>query len=179
MTNRESTNRDLWVAACVALMAYPPLWAQPPVEAHSPKDARYAIRFPGKPKDTSQTVKTDIGSLKVNVALYANADANAWWVSYTDYPADAIKADVRSKLIDAARDALKGMDGKVVTEKDVEFGPTKLPGREVVIDRGGKQQVRVRFLIRERRLYQVAVIGPGEFVTGKDATAFLDSFELK
>ena len=79
---------------------------------------------------------------------------------------------------DATRDGLKGMDGKLVSEKDLEFGTAKLPGREVVVDRG-KYQIRCRFLIRESRLYQLAVLGSGEFVTGKDATAFLDSFEIK
>jgi hypothetical protein len=178
MTYRESTNRDIWVVGIVATFSCLSLFGQPPIEPHAPKDGKYAARFPGKPKDTTQTVKTEIGSLKVNVALYANADGNASWVSYTDYPSEAIKANVRSKLIDGARDALKGVDGKVVTEKDIEFGSPKLPGREVVIDRG-KQQVRVRFLIRDARLFQVGVLGPGEFVTGKDATAFLDSFEVK
>ena len=152
--------------------------AQPPTEPHSPKDGRYTAKFPGKPKDSTQTVKSDIGNLKVNIALYSNPDGHVSWVSFTDYPAAAIKPDVRARLIDAARDAMKGNDGKVVTEKDIEFGPTKLPGREVLLDRG-KQQIRVRFLVREPRLYQIAVMGNGEFVTGKDATAFLDSFEVK
>ena len=178
MPTRDTSDRLLWVAALLAVLTVSPLPGQPPTEPHAPKDGRYAAKFPGKPKDTQQSVTTDLGKLKVNVALYASADGNAWWVSYTDYPADAIKPDVRSKLIDAARDAMKGSDGKFVTEKDMEFGPAKLPGREVMLDRS-KQQIRVRFLIRDQRLYQVAVMGPGEFVTGKDATGFLDSFEVK
>jgi hypothetical protein len=178
MTRRESGDRDIWIAAAVLLLAFAPLRGQPPTEMHAPKDGKYSAKFPGKPKDTQQNVTTDLGKLKVNVALFANADGNAWWVSFTDYPADAIKPDVRSKLIDAARDAMKGTDGKFVEEKDMEFGPAKLPGREVKLDRS-KYQIRVRFLIRDQRMYQVAVMGPGEFVTGKDATAFLDSFEVK
>lgn len=177
MTMTTTSTRDVWAAAIVAVFATVAL-ADPPGELHTSKDGKYAVKFPGKPKDTSQTVTTDIGRLKVYVTLYAGDDGTASWVSYTDYPANAIKPDVRSKLIDGARDALKGRDGKLVTEKDVEFGPAKLPGREVTIDRG-KLQVRVRFLIRDARLFQVAVMGSGEQVTGKDATAFLDSFEVK
>jgi hypothetical protein len=123
-------------------------------------------------------VKTEIGDLKVTTALFATAEGNANWVSYTDYPPDAIKPAVSGSLIDAARDALKGPDGKVVSEKEITFGEKKLPGREVVLDRG-KQQIRCRFLVREPRLYQLGVMGPGEFVTGKQATAFLDSFEVR
>jgi hypothetical protein len=171
------TRTELCVVVAV-LMTGTLCVGQPPTEAHSPKDGKYTAKFPGKPKDTSQTVKSDIGNLKVNIALYANPDGHASWVSFTDYPAEAIKPDVRSKLIDAARDAMRGTDGKVVTEKDIEVGAAKLPGREVTLDRG-KQQIKVRFLIRDARLYQIAVMGNGPFVTGKDATAFLDSFELK
>ena len=165
-------------AALLVVLTSTTIVGQPANESYTPKDGRYTVKFAGKPKEQSQTIKTDIGNLKVVVATYAAADGKTAWVSYTDYPADAIKPDVRSKLIDATRDGLKGTDGKLVGEKDIEFGPSKLPGREVVVDRG-KYQIRCRFLIRDARLYQLAVLGPGEFVTGKDATAFLDSFEIK
>ena len=166
------------VVVLVAMVAAATVDGQPANESYSPKDGKFTVKFAGKPKEQSQSIKTEIGPLKVNTATYAAADGKTAWVSYTDYPTDAIKPEVRSKLIDATRDGLKGMDGKLVSEKDIEFGASKLPGREVVVDRG-KYQIRCRFLIRESRLYQLAVLGSGEFVTGKDATAFLDSFEIK
>ena len=41
-----------------------------------------------------------------------------------------------------------------------------------------KQLVRFRVIIRDHRFFQVAVVGNDEFVKGKEATAFLDSFEV-
>jgi hypothetical protein len=152
--------------------------AQPAEETYSPKDGKFSVRFPGKPKEQSQSVKTELGNLRVMTVVHASADGKTNWVSHTDYPADAVKPENRSKLVDGARDGMKGMDGKVVTEKDIECGTKKLPGREVLFDRG-KFSVRCRFVIRDQRLYQVAVLGPGEYVTGKEATLFLDSFEVK
>ena len=123
-------------------------------------------------------MKTDIGDLKVVTASFANADGSTWWVTYTDYPATAIAADVRGSLLGSTRDGLKGANGKLVSEKEITAPPAKLAGREVVLDRG-KEQVRCRLLVSDRRLFQVAVMGNGEFVGGKAATAFLDSFEPK
>ena len=38
--------------------------------------------------------------------------------------------------------------------------------------------MKFRVVLRDGRLYQVAVIGTASFVKGKDARAFLESFEL-
>jgi hypothetical protein len=165
--------------AVLTVLLVVPAWGQPGSELHSPKDGRYQVKFPGRPKDTKQTVRSELGDLRLVTATYANADGHTWFVTYTDYPAAAIApGKVRQSLLDALRDGLKGMNGKVVSEKEIESPPAKVPGREVVLDRG-KETVRARLLVKDNRLYQVAVLGLGEFATGKDATAFLDSFEVK
>lgn len=142
-------------------------------ETYAPKGGGFSVHLPGVPKEKSQTAKTPIGDLKIRTATYATADGSVYLVSYTDFPPGAIKPDDHGRLIDSVRDALKGKDGKVVSEKEIAVGPEK--GREVVIDKG-KQQTRFRVVVRDHRLYQLAALGTGEFVTGKDATAFLDSF---
>lgn len=151
-----------------------------PAETYTSTEGKYAVRFPGKPKVAPpQTTKSAIGDLQVNVATYATADANVYMVSYTDFPAAAVKAENHKTLFDGVRDGVKGGKGEVVSEKDVEFGAGKLPGRELVVDKDkGKQRVKFRAVLRDNRLYQVAVIGTAEFVSGKDATAFLDSLDL-
>ena len=156
------------------------LGAQPPAEAFTSLDGKYTARFPGKPKVAApQTARTALGDLQVNVTTYATADASVFMVSHTDYPAAATKAENRKTLFDGVRDGVKGSKGEVVSDKDIEFGAGKLPGREVVVDKDkGKQRVRFRAVLRDNRLYQVCVVGTPEFVAGKDATAFLDSLEL-
>lgn len=151
---------------------------QPTGEVYTSADGQFKARFPGKPKGTPQTTKSALGDLKVTVATYATADANVFLVSYTDFPVAATKPENRKTLFDGVRDGVKAK-GELASEKDTEFGPDKLPAREVTVDRDkGKQRVKLRAILRENRLYQVAVIGTPDFVTGKDATAFLDSLEL-
>jgi hypothetical protein len=76
------------------------------------------------------------------------------------------------------REGVKGSAGKSVgDETATEFGPDKWPSREFVVDKG-KQRTRMRVVLRENRLYQLAVIGSADFVGGNDAKRFFDSFEL-
>ena len=145
---------------------------------HAPAEGKYSVKFPGAPKITSQTAKSAVGDLTVNVATYANSDGNAFMVSYTDFPEATTKPDKLTTLFDGIRDGVKGKDGKLVgEEKKLEFGDDKLPGREFTIEKG-KQRIRYRVVVRDNRVYQLATIGTEAFVTGKDGTAFLDSFQV-
>ncbi|MBP3958791.1 hypothetical protein J8F10_26395 [Gemmata sp. G18] len=155
------------------------LAAQPQKDAYTSTEGKYAIKFPNRPKTSHQIAKSALGDLDVNVATYATGDANVFMVSYTDYPAAATKPENRKTLFDGIQDGIKGSKGEIVSEKAIEFGPEKLPGRELVVDRDkGKQRIKFRAVLRDNRLYQIAVIGTAEFVSGKDATAFFESLEL-
>ena len=140
----------------------------------------FRIKFPGAPKVTEPTAKSAVGDLKVTVAIYATADGSAFMVSYTDFPEAATKPDQLATLLDGIRDKVKGRDGKLVgDEKTIQFGADKWPGREFTVDKDkGKQRIKFRVVIRNNRVYQVVAIGTAEFANGKDATAFLESFEL-
>ncbi|MBY0461091.1 MAG: hypothetical protein K2V38_27535 [Gemmataceae bacterium] len=152
--------------------------AQPKDPFTSP-EGKYAVKFPGKPKLTAPVAKSAIGDLTVHTALYAAADGSAYTASYTDFPRDAVKAENLKTFFDGVRDGIKGTKGEVVSEKEIVFGPDKLPGRELVVEKEkGKQRIKVRVVLRDNRLYQWAVLGTPEFVAGGDATAFLDSLEL-
>jgi hypothetical protein len=146
-------------------------------ETYAPRDGRFTIRFPGKPKESEQTAKSGNAELRVVTGTYANSDGNAFMASYTDLPAGAAGSDNSARLFDGVREGLKGKDGKLLDEKEVKVGPDKLPGRDIQIEKD-KKHMRFRVVLRDGRLYQVAVIGTPSFVKGKDATAFIDSFEL-
>jgi hypothetical protein len=144
---------------------------------HSSPEGKYSVKFPGAPKITSQTAKSAVGDLNVNVATYANSDGNAFMVSYTDFPEATTKAEKLATLFDGIRTGVTGKDGKLVgEEKKFEFGADKLPAREFTIEKG-KQRIRYRVIVRDARVYQLAAIGTEAFVTGKDGTTFLDSFQ--
>lgn len=163
-------------AVLVALAVMTGAVAQPQGTPYTSPGGGFKAAFPGKPKDNTQTAKTKVGELKVHTATFATAEGNVFLASQTEFPADTLAPDGLGTVFDGVRDGLKGKDGKVVSEKEVTVGEGKLPGREVVVDKG-KQQTRFRVTVRGNRLFQVAAVGAGPFVTGADATAFLDSFE--
>jgi hypothetical protein len=148
--------------------------------AYSSDEGRYSVRFPGPPKVTEQTAKTALGELKVTVAVFANSDGHTFIVSFTDFPESATKLASHATLLDGIRDGVKGSGGKLIAEeKKLTFGPNKLPSREFVVEKDKKQRVKCRVILRDNRVYQLAVIGTAAFTGGKDATSFLESFELK
>lgn len=140
-------------------------------ETVSPKDGKFSVRFPSKPKENTQTVKTDAGRVKVYTATYAQPDGGTFVATFAELPGDTPDA-----LLDGAIKSLS-KDAKSVDRKDIEIGKDKEKGREVVIDKG-KQQIRYRLVVRENRLIQVGVIGSADFIKGKGATAFLDSLDF-
>jgi hypothetical protein len=166
-----------WLVAVVLVLVAAPAGAQPRGEKYEPKDGRFSVRFPGKPKEATQTAASQIGDLKVVTATYANSDGSAFMVSYTDFPEGAAKPENSGTLFDGVREGLKGKDGKLLDEKEVKVGTDKHPGRDIEVEKD-KKRMKFRVTLRDGRLYQVAVIGTASFVKGKDATAFLESFEL-
>lgn len=149
-----------------------------PRGAYKSRDGQYAVKFPGTPKVTEQTAKTDLGELTVTVATYANTDGSVFMVSHSDFPDASTKPANHATLLDGIRDGVKGRDGKLIgSSKAIEFGPDKLPGRDFTVDKG-KQRVRFRVILRDNRVYQIAAIGTAKFADGKDATEFIESFEL-
>jgi hypothetical protein len=146
-------------------------------ETFAPKGGGYTICYPGKPRESTQTAKTMIGDVKITTATYATSDGNVYMVSYNDFPEGATKPENRNSLYDGVREGIKGRDGKLIGEEVLAFGADKLPGREYVIDKG-KQRMKFRVVLRDNRMYQVAVIGTNNFVAGKEAKSFLDSFAL-
>jgi len=143
-------------------------------------DGKYKVRFPGtgQPKLRTEVTKSAVGDLTVNIATFANSDGNVWLVSYTDFPVAATKTENHKTLLDGIREGVKGRDGKLIgEEKSIEHGADKLPGREFLVEKG-KQRVKMRVIVSGSRVYQVALIGTEAFATGKDGTAFLDSFSI-
>lgn len=162
---------------CLAVLAVcSPAPAQQPGTVVTPKNGKFSVRFPGKPTETTKSTKTDLGTLKVYIGTYSQADGATFAASFVELPADAAKPEARDTLFDGA---IKGLrkDGNEVSRKEIEIGKDKEKGREVFIERG-KQQMRYWVVVRESRLIQIGAIGTGDFIKGKEATAFLESLEF-
>ena len=164
-------------AALLVLVTLAAAHAQPAGVEISPSGGRFKVRFPGKPEEKSQKARTPLGELTVYTATFATPEGGVYLVSHIDYPPNVTKPEDRDTLLAGARDGLVGKDGKLVSEAALVLGPDRVPGREVVIDKG-RVQLRYRLFLKDSRLFQTGAVGTGGFVTGKDASDFLDSFEL-
>jgi hypothetical protein len=150
--------------------------AQQPRERYTSKDGRFTVKFPGKPKESEKTTATALGEVAVVTASYATAGGNVFLVTSSEFPAEATKPERLGTLFDGVRESLKGKDGQVLSDESVMVGKDRWPGRDVEIEKG-KLRMRFRLVVRDDRLYQVAVLGTKSFATGKDATTFIESFE--
>jgi len=159
----------LFLGVCTGEVA-----AQP---VYSSAEGKYSIKFPNTPKVTENTTKSAVGELTVTIATYAHSDGSTFMVSYTDFPAAATNPENHAKLFVGVRDGVS-KDGKVVGKEIVlTAGFEKWPGREFTVEKG-KQRIRFRVFIRNQRVYQLAVIGKPDFVTGREANTFFDSLDL-
>jgi hypothetical protein len=153
--------------------------AQPPGAEFLPfasATGRYKTIFPGGVKTETTEIKTDAGPRTLTFDTVVLAGDVRFMVTYVDPPEDVTKLPPGPRL-DRVRDAVKGTDGKLVSEKDVVVGAEKHPGREVLIEKPF-YAVRNRVVLAGPRLYQVLVQGPKEVVTSRDADRFLDAFEI-
>lgn len=136
---------------------------------------RYKVLFPGPVRTETAEVKTAAGAQSLTLDSVSLPDETLFVVSYIDTPADAARAEPGPRL-DKIRDAIRGSDGKLLSEKDVSVGLEKFPGRDLLVEKPGTF-IRARVVLGERRLYQLMIQGSKGFVTSATADRFFDSFE--
>jgi hypothetical protein len=147
-------------------------------EEYSPNGGNFTIRFPGKPKETTQITKSQIGEVKVITATYATSEGNIFMVSYSDLPANATKMENLETLFEGVREGAKGKDGKVLEDKEFKL-ESKFPAHKLLLEKEkGEQRVKLWVVVRDNRLFQLWVVGTRRFAEGPDAKAFLESLEL-
>jgi hypothetical protein len=151
----------------------------PKAKDFASKEGKFSVAFPGKPEESTKEADSAAGKLTFTNYTYSDGDS-ALLVMYCDYPADVRKQKGAEKVLDDARDGgVKSAKGKLTDEKKRTIGKDKNPGRELLIQLpDGKLYFRSRIYLVGDRLYQVIVVGPEKYATGKDADAFLDSFKL-
>jgi len=141
------------------------------------KEGGFEVTLPGKPVESRQNVKTRLGTLQVTMLLLEQKNEAVFVVSFSEFPENAFKDGDDQKRLNFARDgAVASAKGKLKSEKKITLG--KIPGRELLIESGGKGTIRTRIYAVEKRLYQTMVVGAGAFVQGKDAERFLNSLKF-
>jgi len=141
------------------------------------KDGKFSAKFPGDPK----TQATKAGGIDLNIAIVEKGKAG-FAVIYSDMPADVVKATAAGKLLEGGEKGLienfKAKLSKPSTEAKFKSGTNEYPVREIFAEKEPDLFLRVKLILVNNRLYQVFVVGPKDLVNGKEASDFIDSFEL-
>jgi hypothetical protein len=144
-------------------------------DKYESKEGKFKVAFPKGAKVSTKQQDGGKGT-KMNLVLAEQGD-RAFVVMYMTLP-DAVVNELSPKtLLDGGVKDWPKKGEKLGTVKELAFGPDRLPGRDFVVEKpGGK--LRAWMVLAGPTLYVVAAGGKGEFATGQDAAAFLESFEI-
>jgi hypothetical protein len=150
---------------------------------YSSPDAPYRVMFPGKPATYTRSVNLD--GLKVDMTMTATEVEGAMYaVGHAEAP-DAGKARA---ALDAMKIALvRNIGATTATEKPspspaaATGGPAPGLASDVAASgvlNGVPMRLVAHFEARDKRLYQVVVIGPAKSIAPEPTEQFISSFKL-
>jgi hypothetical protein len=148
---------------------------------YSAPDGSYTVQFPGKPTETSQTVQTNLGPIKVLlVSCETDHGKRAYFASSTQYHVDPHRYNVE-KGLDGARDGIaKKTNGTISNETKINYKGAS--GRQMYLTvKQGKAKVRI-YVVNAGKgptLYQTFVMDTNGKPDNAEANAFLDSLTFK
>ncbi len=147
----------------------------------NPPDGSFQVLMPGMPKSTSQTQKTFMGEINLNIFLAQPPKQEvAYVVAYNDFPHSYGKMANPQVVLNNARDmALKTTQSKLISQEDIR-GYNNHPGKEIEYVNSGGKITRNRMFFAEGRLYQAIVITTEkqEKYLTKSIRGYLDSFQV-
>lgn len=170
----------LVILAITCLPQVVPAQRPDPGKLYESESGRFRVKFPSKPRlDTKDlaTGKSGISPVTVVTERAETRQDVVLAVVYADYP-DEFKHVPAQKILDGVRDGLKGKDGRVVSDAEVQFAdPTQTSYRQIRIE-AGRNVIRVRLYLVGSRLYQVLVIGDTRHVSSAECEEFFNTFEI-
>jgi hypothetical protein len=139
------------------------------------KDGKFTAKFPTAPRVVN---KTAMGLTLTAVVSEQEKDKGGFMVIYADIPQDKLKAPTPDQVLDSGKKGLEeDFKLKNVKADPDAFGPKKYPARNITGDRD-QLNLKGKIVLVGNRLYQVYAFGPKDFVTSKEADAFLASFAI-
>lgn len=152
---------------------------------YSPPDAAYRVMFPAKPASYTRTVNLDGKTVEMSMTA-AEVDGAVFAVG----AAQAADAAAAQAALAALKTALvRNIDGTITSEKVAATAASsgglqasQSASSDVQAD-GSHQGVRMRlmghFEARDKRFYQVIVMGPAKAIVPEQAEQFLSSFKAQ
>jgi hypothetical protein len=148
---------------------------------YSSESGKFSVQMPTKPQEQSQEKKTEVGAVKINMAI-SESNTSAYMVSYNDYPAKFTDSEIPERINMGAQGFITGsIKGKINSSKESKLG--EIPcldfdgtGKIQSIDATAKGRICIADNIR---LYQVVVVSPSDKFSQADADRFISSFKIK
>lgn len=146
-------------------------------------DAPYRVLFPAKPASFTRPV--DLGNMKVDMTMTAAEVENTIFAVGTAKVPDPQQAPAALEAMEAAM--VKNINGAVTSKKyastAVASGNTTTQSTSVELDANGNvngapMRLIGHFEARDKRVYQVIVMGKTKSVNQEQAEQFLSSFKL-
>jgi len=144
-------------------------------------DGSFKVLMPGIPKSMSQTQKTFMGEINLNIFLAQPPKQQvAYVVAYNDFPYSYGQMANPQVVLNNARDmALKTTQSKLIRQQDIRSSNNH-PGKEIEYVNSGGKITRNRMFFAEGRLYQAMVITTKEQekYLSRSIRGYLNSFQV-
>jgi hypothetical protein len=137
-------------------------------------DAPYAVLFPGKPDTQTRSIKLD--QLDVNMTMSA-ADIDG--VVFAVGSVQLADAALAPAAVEAMKTAMvKNINATITSSKTLPNGAQEVDASGSGGGNGRAMRMVGRFLAKDKRVYQVVVVGPAQEISAEPVDTFLTSFKL-
>lgn len=144
-------------------------------------DGRFTVLMPGMPKRVTQTQKTFMGEINLEVFLGQPPKQEvAYVVAFNDFPHSYGQMTNPQEILNNAQEmALKTTQSNLIGARDIRSSNGH-PGKEIEYVNSGGKITRNRMYFAEGRLYQVMVITTKrqQKYLAKSITGYLNSFNV-
>jgi hypothetical protein len=144
-------------------------------------DGRFTVLMPGIPKRVTQTQKTFMGEINLEVFLGQPPKQEvAYVVAFNDFPHSYGQMTSSQEILNNAQEmALKTTQSNLIGARDIRSSNGH-PGKEIEYINSGGKITRNRMYFAEGRLYQVMVITTKkqQKYLAKSITGYLNSFNV-
>jgi len=140
------------------------------------KDAPYSVLLPGKPATHARDVR--LGELPVRITMTAAEVDDVVFAVGSAELTDTAQAPAALLAMQTA--LARNIGATIVSQATAASGPQTTISIEAKGMRNGEPTLLIgRFIARDRRVYQVVVMGAERHIAREQVATFLDSFKLQ
>ena len=154
---------------------------QPPWKVFTAPDGRFTVLMPGMPKKITQTQKTYMGEINLQVFVAQPPKQEvAYLVAFNDFPNSYGQMANPQEILKNAQDmALMTTQSNLVSQRNIRSSNGH-PGREIVYINSVGKITKNRMYFAEGRLYQVMAITTRkqQNTLSQTITGYLNSFNV-